>query len=314
MCICLFYGLFWSFSNSVFPLPYVSIQCVWMCVHFLVPAFSLLSPPARKTLNIWRGNQVQCDKSLWGETAREREREREGANWGCMCVWLSVRWLQSEGFSVCSCLWGRVNLYQDTAIDTETGRRRPSGVEVKKKCICLWVVFWNRTGNPQRRQHIKWMRASRHENGQTRWKAGDRRVKWKEKRKESRRWAADSQEQLGKMGGMKRREMTPGEPHLPHQLWKKCVCVFVCVCVFGRERERIRKHSYSWKKAQQMHRSCPSNPFRTDTNTLIDLSPAINLFFGKHKYKFSINSYYNLWLSYWYINCLHLFKHYTETQ
>lgn len=29
----------------------------------------------------------------------------------------------------------------------------------------------------------------------------------------------------GKMRGLKREELTPGEPHLPHQLWSKCVCV-----------------------------------------------------------------------------------------
>lgn len=34
-----------------------------------------------------------------------------------------------------------------------------------------------------------------------------------------------AEERLGKIRGLRREEVTPGEPHLPHQLWRMCLSV-----------------------------------------------------------------------------------------
>lgn len=106
--------------------------CVCVC------AFSLLSPPARKTLNIWRGTQVRCDKSLRGDRVRERDRTQG--------VLVCVHKLQSEA-SVCV----RVGVGEDGFVvrygyryrDTqEEGKRRGGAKERHLAMSALLEPSW----------------------------------------------------------------------------------------------------------------------------------------------------------------------------
>lgn len=177
------------------------------------------SPPARKTLNIWRGTQVCWDKSLWGVG-------------GCICVCVCViiaKWWPS----VCLSVWGRGDLHWHTDADTATRRKSAKQKRWKRSAAAMsgLLVTPPHPPPPPLCQHIKWMRASRHVNGWTRWKAEVGRVKWKTRKKKRRRRirrAGDGWKPLENERNEERRWWTLGTLR-SHINYGKRVCMCVCV-------------------------------------------------------------------------------------
>lgn len=56
----------------------------------------------------------------------------------------------------------------------------------------------------------------------------------------------------GKIRGLRREEVTPGETHLPHQLWSMCLSVLGDGWTASRKKKRLQSHKNSLR-----FRLCP---------------------------------------------------------